>query len=206
MKLNALLDVNVVAHEATDEVTVLIDLEAPAAPAGEAVRQPSTLQIVLDRSGSMSGAPLEGAKQALIALVHRLEPTDNFGVVTFDDTAEVVVPAGPLVDKAATIARIASIASGGMTDLSAGYLRALRELKRVAPGAGATMLVISDGHVNGGVIDHAQFAALAQKAYTDRVVTSTLGYGHGYDESARKQRGHDGRGLHARRWAELVRP
>ena len=119
MKFNASLDVNVVAHEATDEVAVLLDLEAPT-PVVDEVRPPSSLQIVLDRSGSMSGAPIEGAKRALIDLVQRLEPTDNFGVVTFDDEAQVVVPAGPLVDKQTVAAQIASFRPGGMSDLSSG--------------------------------------------------------------------------------------
>ena len=105
MKINALLDVNVVAHETEDEVAVLLELEAPAALA-DATRPQASLQVVLDRSGSMGGAPLEGAKKALVALVRRLEPTDNFGLVTFDDSAQVVVPAGPLADKDAVIAQL----------------------------------------------------------------------------------------------------
>src|SRR6478609_3721142 len=133
MKINALLDVNVVAHEAEDEVAVLLELEAPAALA-DATRPQASLEVVLDRSGSMSGAPLEGAKTALMALVRRLEPSDNFGLVTFDNSAQVVVPAGPLTDKARVIAAIEGVYPGGSTDLSAGYLRGLRELRRVADG------------------------------------------------------------------------
>ena len=196
MKLNATLDVNVVAHESEDELAVLVDLEAPTAPELEVQRAPASLQIVLDRSGSMTGAPLEGAKRPLIELVHRIEARDNFGVVTFDHTAEVVVPAGPLTDKDATIARIAAIHAGGSTDLGAGYLRGLREVKRVAT-QGATMLVISDGHVNQGITLPDQFASLAAKAYADRTVTSTLGYGRGYDESALVALARDGSGNHA---------
>src|SRR4051794_32409073 len=105
MKVSASLDVNVVAHETTDDVAVLIDLEAPAA-VSDTARPPTSMQIVLDRSGSMSGPPLEGAKKALVALVQRLNLTDNFGVVPFDDEAQVVVPAGPLSDKAAVIRQI----------------------------------------------------------------------------------------------------
>lgn len=70
----------------------------------------------------MDGAPLEGA-EALVALVRRLEPTDNFGLVTFDDSAQVVVPAGPLTDKDNVIRLIESVRSGGSTDLSAGWAR-----------------------------------------------------------------------------------
>ena len=61
MQINALLDVNVVALESDDEVTVLLDLEAPAARA-EDTRPPASLQVVLDRSGSMAGAPLYGVQ------------------------------------------------------------------------------------------------------------------------------------------------
>jgi Ca-activated chloride channel family protein len=182
MKFAAALDVNVVAHETTDEVAVLLDLQAPAVT-GAGTRPPASLEVVLDRSGSMSGPPLEGAKKALVSLVHRLDPQDHFGLVTFDDTAQVVVPAGPLTDKAAVIQQIQAIQSGGMTDLSAGYLRGLRELRRTADGRGGTVLVISDGHVNSGIGDPDEFGSVTSKAYADGIVTSTLGYGEGYDET-----------------------
>lgn len=181
MKINALLDVSVVAHETEDEVAVLLELQAPSALV-DVVRRQASLEVVLDRSGSMSGAPLEGAKQALLALVRRLEPTDNFGLVAFDNSAQVVVPAGPLTDKEVVIAQIQAVHAGGSTDLSAGYLRGLRELRRVAT-AGGTVLVISDGHVNAGIQGVDEFASVASKAYADGVITSTLGYGRGYDET-----------------------
>jgi Ca-activated chloride channel family protein len=200
MKINALLDVNVVAHEAEDEVAVLLELEAPAAVAG-AARPQASLQVVLDRSGSMRGAPLDGAKRALVALVRRLDPTDNFGLVTFDDSAQVVVPAGPLADKDAVIDRIQAVHAGGTTDLSAGYLRGLREVRRVIPTEGdkrgsGTVLVISDGHVNAGIRDADDFAAVTSKAYADSIVTSTLGYGRGYDETLLAAIARSGSGNH----------
>lgn len=194
MKINALLDVTVVAHEAEDEVAVLLDLEAPAALA-DTTRPPASLQVVLDRSGSMTGPPLEGAKKALVALIRRLEPTDNFGLVTFDDSAQVVVPAGPLSDKEHAIRAVQAVHCGGSTDLSAGYLRGLREIRRVA-ARGGTVLVISDGHVNAGISDVDEFAGVTSKAYTDGVVTSTLGYGRGYDESLLATIARSGNGNH----------
>lgn len=95
--------------------------------------------------------------------MQRFAPTDNFGVVAFDERASVVVPTGPLTDKARVVAPIADIHPGGMTDLSAGYLRSLREPNRVE-GSRATLLVISDGDVNSDVRDHDQFAGLAAHA------------------------------------------
>ena len=55
MKITALLDVNVVAHETADEVAVLVELQAPPALA-EVTRPQASLEVVLDRSGSMGGA------------------------------------------------------------------------------------------------------------------------------------------------------
>lgn len=198
MKINALLDVNVVAHESEDEVAVLLELEAPPAVSGT-TRQQASLQVVLDRSGSMSGAPLEGAKSALIALVRRLEPSDNFGLVTFDDFAQVVVPAGPLLDKETVVQLIEAVYPGGSTDLSSGYLRGLREIRRVAGSsgsAGGTVLVISDGHVNAGIRDVDEFASITARAYADGIVTSTLGYGRGYDETLLSAIARSGSGNH----------
>src|SRR4051812_48859334 len=102
MNLTTTLDVDLLAAETADEVAVLLDLSAPALAAGS--RSPQTLEIVLDRSGSMGTERLYAAQQALEALVARLDPTDAFGVVTFDDEVQVAVPAGPLGDKAAAVA------------------------------------------------------------------------------------------------------
>src|SRR5919112_5158472 len=104
----------------------------------------------------MAGGRLEGAVQALEVTVARLDARDNFGVVVFDDEAAVIVPAAPLTDKERVIHHLRALRAGGMTDLSAGYLRGLQEVTRVAGGAGGaggTVLVISDGHVNRGVRD-----------------------------------------------------
>ena len=54
--------------------------KAPPTPASTAPRTAHTLVVVLDRSGSMSGPRLHAAKSALVALIDRLEPTDQLGV------------------------------------------------------------------------------------------------------------------------------
>lgn len=181
MHLSTLLDCDLVALESSDELTVLVELTAPV-PADTAPRTKATLQVVLDRSGSMAGGRLEGAKSALLSLVDRLAPTDNFGLVAFDDTTQVVVPAGPLTDKAAAKAAIAAVEPGGSTDLSGGYLRGLQEVRRVAGPPGATLLLVSDGHANRGIVDPESLGKVATEAQQHRITTSTLGFGLGYDE------------------------
>ncbi len=183
MKINAQMGVDLVAVEGDEELSALIELTAPEAPQTEdTARTPSTLVVVLDRSGSMTGDRLEGAKRALLALVDRLSPTDRFGLVTFDDEVRVDVPAATLADKPAVNAAIARIHPGGCTNLSAGYLRGLQEARRAAGAEGATVLLISDGHANAGITDADQLATIATTYSQQHVTTSALGYGLGYDE------------------------
>lgn len=181
MHLSTHLDCDLVAVESADELTLLVEINAPT-PATTVTRPAATVQIVLDRSGSMIGARLEGAKTALLSLIDRLEPSDNLGIVAFDDEVEIVIPAGPLTDKILAKKAIAAVDSGGSTDLSAGYLRGLQEARRVATPAGATVLLVSDGHANAGVTDPETLGKVATEAAGHRITTSTLGFGLGYDE------------------------
>lgn len=193
MQLSTQLDVDLIAVESDDEVSVLVELTAPT-PASTSTRQPATVQIVLDRSGSMGDGRLEHAKRALLELVDRLDPSDNFGVVAFDDEVQVVVPAGPLTDKQGTKLAIASVFPGGSTDLSAGYVRGLQEVQRVAGAAGATLLLVSDGHANAGITDPDALAGVAATAAGNTVTTSTIGMGLGYDERLLAAIANGGRG------------
>jgi Ca-activated chloride channel family protein len=56
-------------------------------------RAPLNLCLVLDRSGSMEGAPFEYAKQACAYIVDQLTEQDVLSIVTFSDTVDVVMPA-----------------------------------------------------------------------------------------------------------------
>ena len=198
MQLKARMDVDLVAVEEADEVTVLLDLHAPEeARAGE--RPPAAVQVVLDRSGSMHGPRLDAARRALAALVDRLGPGDRLGVVAFDDEVRVVLPAGPLTDKTAAKAALLAIESGGQTNLSAGLLRGLQEARRAATasGAGATLLLLSDGLANVGETGPDRLGAVAAGARAHGVTISTIGIGLGYDETLLAAIARGGQGAHA---------
>jgi len=181
MELNALLDVDIVAVEADDEISLMLDLKAPAdKEAG--TRPPASLQVVLDRSGSMYGGRLEAAQVALLGLIDKLDARDNFGLVAFDTETWVVVPAGPLTDKHLAKAKIASLLPGGSTDLCGGYLRGIQEARRVKADGRATLLLLSDGHANHGVTDAGRLGQVAEGAQHQGVTTSTVGLGLDYDE------------------------
>lgn len=181
MHLNALLDVDVVAVETEDELSILLDLQAPT-PQGAVARPPRTLQIVLDRSGSMSGGRLDAALRGLEQLVDRLDAQDRFGVVAFDHEVHVVVPCAPLGDGHAARHALRRVVAGGSTNLSAGLLRGLEQARDAKGEGGATLLLLSDGHANDGVRDPERLGQLARGARTDGVTVGVIGIGLGYDE------------------------
>lgn len=147
----------------------------------------------------MAGDRLGNAKRALLALVDRLADRDSFGLVVFDHEAQVRIPLERvgLAGRDAVKRHIASIRPGGSTDLSSGYLRGLQELRRVPSLTGSTLLLLSDGHANAGVTDPARLSELARKATGDRVSTSTVGLGLGYDETILAAMAVGGQGNHA---------
>ncbi len=55
--------------------------------------------FVIDNSGSMAGESMVQAKLALANALSRLTPKDNFNIVRFDDTFEVVFPGAVSADK-----------------------------------------------------------------------------------------------------------
>ena len=197
MNVKALLDVDMVALEASDKVTLMLDLTAPANPA-QSTRPGQAIQVVLDRSGSMQGQPLEAAKGSLLKLVSRLAPQDAFGLVAFDDSALVIVPTRTMADHHMPSLRkaIRQLDTGGSTDISAGYLMGLRELTRVQAAGGSTLLLISDGHANAGEQDPKFFQEVSTKSATEKVTTSTIGLGNGYDESILEALAQGGGGAH----------
>ena len=197
MNVKALLDVDMVALEATDKVTLMLDLTAPANPK-HTTRPGQAVQVVLDRSGSMEGGPLDAAKGSLLKLIDRLAPQDSFGLVAFDDSALVIAPTRTMADHHMPSLRkaIREINTGGSTDISAGYLLGLRELNRVQAQGGSTILLISDGHANAGEKDPKFFAEVSTKSAQDKVTTSTIGLGTGYDETILEALAQGGGGAH----------
>jgi hypothetical protein len=84
--------------------------------------------VVLDRSSSMSGKPLQLARESCAAVVRNLRPNDFFSLVVFDDSAQVVIPLRKPSDRRGMLAAIAGISEAGSTNLMAGWLLGRDEL------------------------------------------------------------------------------
>ena len=183
MRTKFILDTDLAAHQTDENLTLLVEIKAPQAPS-QANRPAQGVVLAIDNSGSMSGSPLEAAKESALKLLAQLDKGDWFSLVTFDDTARVVVPMRKVGDHDAIAVKqaIRAIEDGGSTDISAGYTMALRQARNCTAEAGTTILLISDGHANAGETDPAFFVDVASKAATERISCSTIGLSNGYDE------------------------
>jgi Ca-activated chloride channel family protein len=181
MKLNARPDFDLITVEQEETVHVLLELTAPTLD-GEIARPPATLQIVLDRSGSMAGGRLYAALQAIHSLSSMLRSQDRLGLVTFDDEVAVPVAAGEVGDGTAVRQALHQIRPGAMTNLSAGLLRGIQEAQRVTNGDGINLVLLSDGHANQGLTEPGRLAQFAAGALNAGISTSTIGIGLDYDE------------------------
>jgi len=183
----------ILAQESDQYVAVSI-----TAPKAEVARRPPlSLAVVIDRSGSMSGEPMEHAKQAAARLIGKLDSQDAFTVVTYSSGDEVVVPMTRATDAAKANARaaIARIYDDGGTCISCGLTRGAGELSRSPVDGGLQRIVlISDGQANEGLWDRGELLQLAQDTAAHGVSISALGVGLDFDEVTMQRIAEVGRG------------
>lgn len=161
---------------------VLVRVQAPDAPANAAPRPPQAIALVLDRSGSMGGRPIEEARRCAEFAVSRMRPNDCVALVQFDDVVERLWPATPLGDGSALRAAIGRIEAGGNTDLYGGWLEGAESLEPV-PGSGLKRVVLlSDGCANHGLTDTQRIARQCARWAERDITTSTYGLGNRFNE------------------------
>ena len=182
LHLNLVPDREVLLRGSPQAVVVKIDLSA-IADRQKHRRTPLNLAVVLDKSGSMTGAKLEKTKQAAMQLVDRLTPNDVFSLVIFSDEARVLVPAQKVEDKDALKEKIESIEAGGSTALYAGVRAGARQiqeyfsLKRIN-----RVILLSDGLANVGPSSTSDLRRLGRDLAGQGVSVTTIGVGDDYNE------------------------
>lgn len=165
-------------------VDVLIGVEVGFAGV-ERDRDPITLALVIDRSGSMGGAPLAFAKRAAQQALTVLQPGDAVAIVAFDSGVSVIVPTTVVEDDLGAIHdAIDGVRVGGSTALHAGWLEGVTQALALPQDRGpARVVLLSDGCANVGLADAASIAREVADARRDLgVSTSAIGLGSHFDE------------------------
>jgi Ca-activated chloride channel family protein len=111
-----------------------------------------TLVFVIDRSNSMTDtsggiSKLELAKEAVLRSIELLKPNDKVGVVIFDSSPRWVTPITEVSEKDAILASVASIRSGGGTNILAG-LQAVAQQLPADDGQVKHVILLTDGGAN----------------------------------------------------------
>jgi Ca-activated chloride channel homolog len=187
MNIELQLDYKTILRNASRPVHLVARLTAPAQPLTQRAR-PTAFTIVLDRSGSMQGAPIEHAKQACREVIKNLRPEDYFSLVVFDSSAQVVIPLERPVNRFGWYQTVDQIQTGASTNLMAGWLLGRDELMKARETAGGIapirkILLLTDGHLNAGITEQDHVEALTRAGLEkDEIRTSCLGFGDGYNE------------------------
>jgi Ca-activated chloride channel family protein len=146
-----------------------------------AKRPPINVALVLDCSGSMSGAPLDAAREAARRFVGFLGPDDRLSVVAFDEHVRVVHGPAAGGDRA-VLGAIVALRPGGSTNLSGGWLMGMKLVSQGLVDGTNRVVLLPDGLANAGITDHAALAGMAAGGKERRVTTTCIGFGASFDE------------------------
>lgn len=127
--------------------------------------------LVIDKSGSMQGLPIQLARQAAKAAVELLSPRDSIAVIGFDGQPQVICEMTSAAEVDAVQASIDSLAAGGGTYMYPAMVVA-KEMLETTPAKIRHMICLSDGHTQPA--DH---ESLAEEMADAGITVSTVALG-----------------------------
>ncbi len=146
-------------------------------------RMPLNLCLVLDRSGSMEGAPLEFMKKACAYVVDLLEPNDVLSIVAFEETAQLVMPARKVVNKALVKDHINKLEVGNTTNIYDAIAMGAGQVASVgSKGYVNRVLLLTDGEPTAGTKDFASIVGQIVEQKSRGITFTALGFGSEYNE------------------------
>jgi Ca-activated chloride channel family protein len=161
--------------------TVMLRIGIQAREIPEDQRRPVSLTFVIDTSGSMDMENrLELVKASLGLLVTRLRSDDSVAIVTFGDSAQLILTPTSAAEPNAILAAIASLTPGGSTNAQAG-LELGYDIAALGHRSGALDRVVlaSDGVANVGLTDADSILGRIDREVDAGVELVSIGVGMG---------------------------
>jgi Ca-activated chloride channel family protein len=147
-------------------------------------REPVNLIAVVDKSGSMSGQPIDTVKASLHQVINQLTLGDQLSIVLYGDRSHVHLSATPIRgsgagDRKALHDAVDRITIAGSTDMEAGLAVGYKLAQETAAQfRGRTRLMLfTDERPNVGATDAASFLGMARAASRQGVGLTTIGVG-----------------------------
>lgn len=141
--------------------------------------QSLAVALVLDRSGSMKGAPLAAAQRGALEFLTRTSAGDQVAVLSFADT--VREDCAPTADRNAVRAAIQGLAAGGDTALYDAAMQAVRTVADVPKATRKAAVLLTDGRKTTGQVDGPE--PVASLAQDEGVRLYTIGLGREPDHA-----------------------
>src|SRR5262249_8963289 len=138
------------------------------------------MALVIDRSGSMTGLPLEMAKAAAKATVGTLSPDDLVEVIAFDSAPTRYVKVQPARNRSRIAGEIARIQPGGGTEIFSALDAAYQDMT-VTQARKKHVILLTDGKAN-----HSGIRDLASAMIAESITVTTVGLGGDVDEQLLK--------------------
>ncbi|HVK03079.1 MAG TPA: VWA domain-containing protein, partial [Armatimonadaceae bacterium] len=144
---------------------------------------PVNIALVIDRSGSMEGAPLEYVKQACSYVVDMLTPNDVLSIVTFEENVDVLMAAKRVTDPGLIKQHIGRVTAGNTTNLFDGLYAGAAQVASV-PMAGyvTRVLLLTDGEPTAGLRDFQSIVNQVADLKNRGITVTALGFGPEYNE------------------------
>jgi len=149
---------------------------------------PINLALVVDRSGSMAGAPIEYARKALTKTLGSLSDRDVVSLITYGSKVETLIKAQPLGELKNRNILIQQIeAEGGSAPYEALNVAAAQLRRFLNRDSINRILFLTDGLATSGPREDDDFIRLAESFAREDISISTIGLGESFDEDLLKQ-------------------
>ncbi|TGK81834.1 VWA domain-containing protein [Leptospira noumeaensis] len=182
MFVDAKLEYPIIQENEIQETHLLLRFRTPANPNTDD-RKPLVIGLTIDKSWSMKGEKMEAVIDASCALVNWLTRNDAVSIVAYSADVQIVLPVTHLTEKISVTDKIRNIQVATSTNLSGGWLSALKNLNQSKiPNAYKRVLLLTDGNPTSGIKEKEALVKIAADHLALGISTTTIGVGNDFNE------------------------
>lgn len=178
VNLSAVLNSAIIPTVGTSQLIYVLINVLPSEE-GVAVQAPLNFGMVLDRSGSMAGPPIQRLREAVKLILGRMGTQDFVSVIIFDDNVDILAPSQQAANLNRLQGQVDQISDRGGTQMSLGMRKGLEQIRISAtPDRISRMLLLTDGQTWG---DEDQCRQLASECGQAGIPVSAFGLGEDWN-------------------------